>query len=317
MDVWIFLLFLVLIGGITSLFILHDRKPPMIPDASGNISKPPVTANPSVTTGKDASGCPDPSKMCSPPFIFMEDRLEKPYVKKPILDVDDYEYSMVFRNEGDRAITKQMRDKLMSQYPMDWTVQPPSSDVFQQGMSAYKEKFENPPPAPKFNIFASIDGTNMTPPDMTALEQKELEVLQTYTPKDPKSLTTYDAADAKEIIERIYAVKGLKAEYKETSPNQFTVFSTRPIDEKPVFDEGEDELLVQRDHAEATSGANTHASENTIIVPSYIRSSSQNAGLDPFFTPGEKTRDEKWDYTSWTPGLERMFAPNGPIKNWY
>lgn len=314
MDIWIFLLVLILIGGITSLFLLRDKPPSNthVQDASGTpVSAKGTPTDPSVTTGKDSQGCPDPNKLCPPPMIFMDDHIEKPFAKKGIMDVDDYEYSMVFKNEGDRAITKQMRDKLMSQYPMDWTVQPPSSESFQQGMAAYKESFENPPPAPKFNLYASVDGTSMTPPDMTALEQKELEVLQRYTPKDPKSLTTYDAADAKEIIERIYAVKGLKAEYKETAPNQFTVFSTRPIDEQPVFEDEEDHA-----NAQATSGANTQANENTIVIPTYVKS-SLNAGLDPFYTPGEKTRDGAWDYTSWTPGLERMFAPNAPLNKWY
>ena len=227
--------------------------------------------------------------------------------------MDDYEYSLIFKNEGDRAITKNTRDKLMSQYPMDWTVQPPSSEAFQQGMVAYKESFENLSSAePKHNIFSGIDGTFMTPPDLKASEQKELEILQRYEPRDPKSLTTYDAADAKEIIERMYAVKGLKAEYKETAPNQFTVFSTRPMGEKPVYEE--EEL------AAATSGANSYTNENTIVVPSYVTlapKGKDNRGLDPYFTPGTKTRDDKWDYTSWTPGLERMFAPNAPMKEWY
>ena len=297
MDIWIFLLVLILIGGITSLFLLGDHT--NAKDASGTQLKAP--------TVQDVSECPDPHKMCQPPFIFMENGIDPPYLQKPIQNVDDYEYSLVFKNEGDREITKQTRDKLMSQYPMDWTVQPPSSDTFQQGMAAYKESFDNPLPPPKVNIFASIDGTNMTPPDMGAIERKELEILQTYTPKDPNKLSTYDAADAKEIIERIYAAKGLNADYKETGPNQFTVFNTSPKDEKIVYEE---------EHATVTSGANTQANENTIVVPSYVKTIS-NKGLDPFFTPGEKTRDERWDYTSWTPGLERMFAPDQPMRKWY
>ena len=295
MDIWIFILVLVLILGITSLFLLHDNKKQ--PNASGNDAS---GNNVPITTaiGQGSTGCPDPNG-CPPPFIFMEDQMEKPYLQKPILDVDDYEYSLVFKNEGDRAITKNKRDKLMSQYPMDWTVQPPSSDAFQQGMAAYKESFENPKVNTGPNPFTSIIGTNMVPPD----EQNELEILQTYTPKDAKSLTTYDAVDAKEIIERIYSAKGLKAEYKETGPNQFTVFSTSS--ETPVF---------EQDEAAATTGANTQINENTIVVPTYVRSSaSSNPGLDPYFTPGQRARDDKWDYASWTPGLERMFAP---MKEW-
>jgi hypothetical protein len=78
--------------------------------------------------------------------------------------------------------------------------------------------------------------------------------------------------------------------------------------------EWEDDVKVP-EPAQVTKEANTNAGENTIVVPPAAYEYSN--GLDPFFTPGPKTRDGKWDYTSWTPGLERMFAPNEPRTNWY
>jgi hypothetical protein len=177
-------------------------------------------------------------------------------------------------------------------------------------MIKYKDTFTNPPPPPNVNVFYDIDGSSMVPPDSSAAEQKEREALQTYAPKDPKSLTTYDAADAKEIIERIYKAKGLKASYAETGPNQITVFSTRPIDQEVEY---EKEDLK----ATATTAANPENGEDTIIVPTYMNADPMNTGLDPFFTPSSQTRDGKFDYTSWEPGLERMFAPNRPMRNWY
>ena len=64
-----------------------------------------------------------------------------PYSTDPIKSVDDYEYTAVFQGEGDKALTKEKRDVLMSAYPMDWSTQPPSSELFQQGLAAFKEQF--------------------------------------------------------------------------------------------------------------------------------------------------------------------------------
>lgn len=50
---------------------------------------------------------------------------------------------MVFQNEGDRELSTALRNKLMSQYPMDWSTQPPSSAQFQAGL---RESFENATP---------------------------------------------------------------------------------------------------------------------------------------------------------------------------
>ena len=232
-----------------------------------------------------------------------------PYSTDPIKSVDDYEYTAVFQGEGDKALTKEKRDVLMSAYPMDWSTQPPSSELFQQGLAAFKEQFENPAPQAKTNPFREVDGSNMTPPDSSAEEAKEREILATYVPKKPGDLTTYDAADAQELITRIYSAKGLVADTKKTGDNVFTVVGTRKVNE-PVVYEPEDE------HAPTSSGAVAAAGENTIDVPTSVE---QIQSVDPFFetTARDKSRGDKWDYTSWTPGLERMFAPTQPKEKWY
>jgi hypothetical protein len=38
--------------------------------------------------------------------------------------------------------------------------------------------------------------------------------------------------------------------------------------------------------------------------------------LDPFFEPTTSTRADRSDYTKWTPGLQRMFAPTYPTADW-
>lgn len=235
-----------------------------------------------------------------------------PYSTDPIKSVDDYEYTAIFAGEGDKALTKEKRDVLMSAYPMDWSTQPPSSELFQQGLAAFKEQFENPAPQAKGNTgnpFREVDGSNMTPPDSSAEEAKEREILATYVPKKPGELTTYDAADAQELITRIYSAKGLVADTKKTGDNVFTIVGTRKVNEPVVYE-------PEEEHAPTSSGAVAAVGENTIDVPTSVE---QIQSVDPFFetTARDKSRGDKWDYTSWTPGLERMFAPTQPKEKWY
>jgi hypothetical protein len=245
-------------------------------------------------------------------IVFDEQTNPPPYSLDPINSVDDYEYNLVFKGEGDRAMTKATRDVLMSAYPKDWTTHPPSSELFQQGLAAYKEGFANSPPQ-KGNPYKEVDGSNMTPPDSKAAEDAERDILATYVPKKPGELTTYDLDDAEEIVKRIYTAKGLVAYTKRGEGNVVTVMSTSKIDEPVVY---EDEYSEPSKGAPTGKDAVKEAGEG-IDVPVNI----VNLGpKDPFFTPVSqegRTRSDKWDYTSWTPGLERMFAPTEPQKKWY
>lgn len=235
------------------------------------------------------------------PQVLEEVTVSPPFAIAPINDVDDYEYSLIFKNEGEKPISKANRDLLMSAYPMDWSTHPPSSSVFEQGYTDFvqelAEKRRTPQSGP--NPYANLEGFGTLPP------VTEKEILSTYVPKKPQELSTYDAADAKEIIDRIYSAKGLIADMKPSTSdsNVFIITGVRnkasPISYEP--------------DAEASDGAVEASGENTIEAP--VVTSDQT--LDPFFTPGDSTNDGKWDYTRFTPGLERSFAPNEPMENWY
>ena len=288
MIAYIILIFAV-IAAVASVYVIYyvEKKP-------APTDKP---ADPKKTEGPfDTSG-----------NLVFNQEITPPYATDDIQSVDDYEYNMVFQNEGDRGLTKSTRDLLMSQYPMDWTTQPPSSAAFQEGLSNFKEGFAASAIAtPSSNPFMSIDG-DMKPP----VYKDEKDILATYVPKKPNELTTYDAADAKEIVDRIYGAKGLVADFKKTGDNTYTIMTTRKKDEAIVY-EGED---ASGSHAPTSSQPVVSAGE-TLIVPATVENYKTP---DPFFTvnPSNKTRMGKWDYSSWTPGLERMFAPTEPQTNWY
>jgi hypothetical protein len=238
--------------------------------------------------------------------------IDVPYTQQPINDVDDYEGNIVYMNESDKALSKELKNKLMSQRPMDWTGLPPSSSQFQAGL---RESFENAKPTVPDDAkpYQNIDGDLMQPPDLSEAEKTEKKILQTYKPKFPPTPTSYDPRDAQELIKQIYDAKGLVPQVKhKDGTNVYEIIGVRKKTEKVMFEDEE---------AEATDGPNKASLESTINAPQVATDMSRQS-KDPFFDPGTqavqtKGRTNKWNYTSWTPGLERMFAPTEEQQQWY
>lgn len=239
--------------------------------------------------------------------LVLNQQTESPTVMRRILDVDDYEYNLVFQQEGDREISKALYNKLQSQYPLDWSTQPPSSSHFQAGLQRLKESFEGSPvPQQGKNPYREIDGSSMTPPDTSSAQMEEKKLLQLYRPSTTGELGTYQLDDAEALIKRIYDAKGLIPEVLKKDGNVYEVIGTRRKDEKIVYED--ENPPAQRAPVE-------EAGEGTITVP--VTAVDTAAGLDPFFTPSASTHIDRWDYTKFTPGLERMFAPTYPTVEWY
>jgi hypothetical protein len=232
---------------------------------------------------------------------------DKPYTTSNILNVDDYEYNLVFQNETEKEVDIALINKLQSQYPMDWSTQPPSSSHFQQGI---KEMFENSKVfEPTTNDpYKNITDESLTPPDTTATEAEERKVLQTYSPKKAGDLATYNVEDAIELIRKIYDAKGEIPQIVKKENNVYEVVGTRRKDEKIVYEETDSSAEVSEDPS-AASG------ENTIQVPQAAM--DVNTSLDPFYEPSGSSHSGRWNYRQWTPGLERMFAPTEPREKWY
>jgi hypothetical protein len=244
------------------------------------------------------------------PDVTAAEETEVPYAEKPINSVDDYEYNLVFQNESDKALTKAQRDKLMAQYPMDWSGYPPSSAQFQAGL---RESFQNATPMVPDDAkpYKSITGSAMQPPDTGATEAEERKILMTYKPTFPPDPTGYDPDDVYDVVKKIYAAKGLEPEIKRRGDtNIYDIVNTRKVGEKVLF---EDEIAAPA--APASTGAVAVAGEGVTQGPSMV---ADALAPDRFFEEGVKSsRTNKWDYTSWTPGLERMFAPTESKSNWY
>jgi len=227
----------------------------------------------------------------------------KPFYDKPINDVDDYEYSMVFENENDREITKELRNKLMSQYPMDWTTNPPSSTNFTKGMKESSD-VEEGTVAENPTMFQNISADNVNPPDTAEMEEEERKILKTYQPKNNKDLKTYDIDDAYTLIKKIYDAKGEVPYVKhKKDTNVYEIVGTRRKDAQVVYEDEE------APYSPDMTG------ESDVQVPQ--AAVDKLASVDPYFDTHNRTRMDKNDYTKFTPGLERMFAPTFETEKWY
>jgi len=239
--------------------------------------------------------------------VVVDQQMEAPFVKKRLLDVDDYEYNLVFQQEGDREISKALYNKLQSQYPLDWSVQPPSSAHFQAGLQQLKESFAGSPVSqPGPDPYKEMGNEALIPPDTSAAQMEEKKILQLYQPAKTDSLETYQLEDAQALIKRIYDAKGLVPEVQKKDGNIYEVIGTRRKDKKIVYED---------ENPPAQKAPVEEAGEGRITVP--VTAVDTAAGLDPFFTPGASTHIDRWDYTKFTPGLERMFAPTFDNREWY
>ena len=250
----------------------------------------------------------DPSPQ--PSRVLMEYTTKDPVAREAVRSLDDYEMNLVYQNESDRELSTALKNKLMSQRPMEWAGLPPSSSQFQAGL---RESFQNATPTVPDNAqpFQNIDGGSMVPPNSDEVEMEERKVLQTYKPAKASELGSYSAEeDPEKMIQKLYAVKGLvpTVMHKEGT-NVYEIVGVRRKDEKVVYEDEE---------APASVAPVQGAGEATIMVPATAYDTA--AAKDPFYdtTNGAgKARIGKWDYQAWTPGLERMFAPTNQKQDWY
>lgn len=249
------------------------------------------------------------SKVLSSDEIQLGGSSYPPYETRPINSLDDYEYNLVNQNENDREITEDLRNKLMSQYPMDWSTHPASSSYYQKGL---KETFKNQQTdvSGVDEIFKNINAKEVLPPDTDSTEMNERQDLQTYQPKATKDLTpSYDIDDAYTMIKKMYDAKGLdpQIEHKKDT-NIYEIVGVRKKGEKVQY---EDELGDARVSSEPVRDNQ----ESVAVVPQAAKDLLYDS--DPFYNKQESTRTGKWDYNKWTEGLERSFAPTYPLSQWY
>lgn len=236
---------------------------------------------------------------------------EKPYMKEPINSLDEYELSAVFQQQGSKEASKQQLDQAMARYPMDWAVQGQGSQHYQENEELYK-KSDEARRASQVDGYLSSDPMEMKLPDSALQEEEERKILQTYKPEKSSNLLNYSVDDVKTLVEKLYDKKGLIPELVKSKQghNVWEVIEVKEKNPKIIWEDDPAALaqMGERDKMIARR-------EEVIDVPYTV--SDLSAGLDPFYAKGQPVKDGRFNYHQWTPGLERMFAPTHPIKDWY
>jgi hypothetical protein len=234
---------------------------------------------------------------------------DMPYLMDPIDNLDAYEVSAVYQLQGTKEASKRQLNDAMTRYPIDWSNQGPNSQYFQEKQGEYERESAEKSKLPISDVpYQNIDDSDRAIPDMEAIQEEEKKILQTYQPMNSKGLLQYSVQDVKHLLHKVYGKKGLIPVINKSKQgeNIWEITEVKEKNPKIVWDDG------------ATTGGNernamTQRGEETIIVPPVASDSS----LDPFFQPRDKVRTGKQDYTQWTPGMERMFAPTYPVKSWF
>ena len=233
---------------------------------------------------------------------------DPPYATSPIMSLDDYEYSMVFQNEGNREAGKFEISQAMTRYPLDWCARPPSDQLFQTSREGFTDQVSKEMTQAPVNDsqYDSVSGEAEQPEDTQQMDEDERKLLQTYKPESTKDLLHYSMMDAKQLARRLYKKKGLIPiiEPSKQGDNVFEIVEVKEIHPKIVW-EDEVQNPEYRDNLRG---------EGIIEVPQVVNDTA--AGLDPFFEPRATVRMDRHDYTKWTPGLERTFAPTYTGNGW-
>ncbi len=157
------------------------------------------------------------------------------------------------------------------------------------------------------DVYDDIDGSNLQPVDTTKLEQEERAILNTFEFKRSSSdIGTYNPDDVAELLDKYYSKQGKNAYYVRREDGVYEVFETEERKPKIMFEDEEPDVAREEVGDDMT---------DTINVPKGVAQYSSK--LDPFFEPRTTTRANRQDYTAFTPGLERMFAPTDPKQQWY
>lgn len=239
---------------------------------------------------------------------------EKPYSKDPIDRLDDYEVSAIFKNQGTKEASKKQISDAMTRYPMDWSVQGPASQLFQESVEGYQNEgpaslgpASQPAPTVPAVPAASLSESNYSVlPDGARQEEEERKILQMYQPEKSTNLLEYSVDDVKTLVDKLYTKRGLVPELVKSKQGN-NVWEVIEVKEK-------DPKIVWEDEAPMTAREKREVRREEVIEVPYTVS-DMAAGLDPFFQKNSSVRDGR--YTQWTPGLERMFAPTQPIKQWF
>jgi len=244
---------------------------------------------------------------------------EQTYALTPIKKLDDYEFSRVFQVEKEKRnqLERTTINALTAQRQWDWSQLPFNSEG-----RADQEKFMNGSRMEGFTgtvtepFYSSISGEDGAPQDTVELDEREKAILQQYAPRKTEDLMNHEKDDVAVLVKKLYADDpDWEPVLEKKNGIDFEVTGLIPK-RKKSDGEFEDEHIPTV--AEAVNLGLTDQKVAMSVSPNFDAPKMQ----DPFF---DKTgvvdysgdRFYKYDnFSKWTPGLERMFAPTFDQNDW-
>ena len=221
---------------------------------------------------------------------------------------DAFEISQIFQNQGKEASQKQISDA-MTRYPLDWSVQGPGSQMFQENQARYEKN--------KKNVIApepyQDQPTDMMLPDGALLEEEERKLLQTYKPETSKGLLHYSMHDVHDLLKKLYGKKGQIPVIKKSKQgeNVWEIVEVKEKNPKIVWEDSVDSAA--NTSSSSTKDTMTQRGEEVIQIPYAV--GDVTASLDPFMRARERVRTGGTTITE-NSELGRMFQPTYPIPKW-
>lgn len=221
---------------------------------------------------------------------------------------DNYELSAIFNNQGSSEVSKEHINAAKARYPLDWSIQGPGSQRFQEEKAKY-EKNASKQLKPEPYQDTTMD---MLLPDASLLEDEERKLLQMYTPESSKDLLHYSMHDVTRLLDKLYAKRGLipVIEKSKQGSNVWEIVEVKEKNPKIVWEDNVQpqqqqprDMMIQR-------------GENVIDVP--YSASDAAMGMDPFMRSKERARLDRVERNLIDDNIQlsRMFEPTYPVPDW-
>ena len=236
-------------------------------------------------------------------------------VKSPIDKLDDYEYTRVDESErvSRNAMKREVKSALIEQNRLDWANLPFNAEARAGAEDEFiAGRMQDMWKDPKTGVFfKNLEGVDTQPPDEDAVQQREARILASYRPTDLTEHKVDKETDAvAKLVNEIYAKdKNWEPVVSRTGENKWEVTELIPKARKERW---EDDQAVSV--AMATEKGMLQVKPQVDIM--------NRLQDDPYFDKSgvaDSSNNRFWnykDFTKWTPGLERMFAPTSDNRQW-
>lgn len=229
----------------------------------------------------------------------------KPYVTTED-KYGDFEQDVINEKEGGSEATRDAINAARRKLPFDWEQLPPSASRFQQQQAIFV-KDVSATAAPFINI-QDKETMKALPPDEAEAAAQETAILQAYQPKATADLQSVDAKSVSDLMEKLYAKKGLIPQVVQKSNNVFEIIALQEKNPKIVY-EDEVQSSIQ------TNELNPMIAPNEMIVtPQAV--SDLKVGLDPFKNADTNGKLAGRNMDTYNPNLEGVFGQKMSWQQW-